>query len=134
MSLLCRATRRFDDLCSATFTMLFNVAHFSSLLLVPAVLAVPSALEASIARLRERRLSQPGNRFVGAASHTTSVNYAGAVVTEDAVRSIFHGLFCNRYRSHPHSFYITGSFILDHRDAHRPHCIGFDRGFCHHLG
>ena len=133
MSLLCRATRRFDDLCSATFTMLFNVAHFSSLLLVPAVLAVPSALEASIARLRERRLSQPGNRFVGAASHTTSVNYAGAVVTEDAVRSIFHGLFCNRYRSHPHSFY-NRELYPGSPGRSPPYCIGFDRGFCHHLG
>ena len=125
----------FNDLFSATFTMLFNVAFFSSLLLIPVVLAVPHALGASVARLRERRLSQPGSYIVDAVSDTQYYSsWAGASLSEGNVRSIFHGLFCDRHLSHPHSFYITGNFVLGHRNVHRPHHVGFDRGFCRCLG
>ena len=87
--------------------MLFNVALFSSLLLVPAVLAVPSALGARVARRRDGRQSQLNNHIeqapAGNVSNTQySGNWAGAVWAEGDVRSIFHGLFCDRHRSHPH--------------------------------
>ena len=77
--------------------MLFNFALFSSLLLVPAVLAVPSALGARIARRREGRQSQLNSRIeqtAGVVSNTQySENWAGAVWAEGNVRSVFHGLF-----------------------------------------
>jgi hypothetical protein len=82
----------FDDLCSATFTMLFNVALFSSLLLVPAVLAVPSALGASVTRRREGRQSQLDSRREQTDSADSIKEYsplwAGVVLTEDNVRSV----------------------------------------------
>ena len=115
--------------------MLFNFALFSSLLLVPAVLAVPSALGARIARRREGRQSQLNSRIeqtAGVVSNTQySENWAGAVWAEGNVRSVFHGLFCNRHRSR---VYITGNFYICHRDLHRPHPIWFGRGFCRRLG
>ena len=74
-------TRCFDDPCSVTFTMLFNVALFSSLLLVPAILAVPSALAASVAQsqLNSRQAVQPISAFPN--------GWAGAIVTNDNVCS-----------------------------------------------
>jgi hypothetical protein len=126
----------FDDLCSATFTMLFNVALFSSLLLVPAILAVPSALGASVVRRREGRQSQLNSRLQqidSAISDTQySGNWAGATVTEDNVRSTgYSATAINLIRI---LFYITGEFHLGHRDDHRPHPIWFARGFCRRLG
>ena len=87
--------------------MLFNVALFSSLLLVPAVLAVPSALGARVARRSEGRRSQLNNHIEQAAACNVtntqySGNWAGAFWAEGNVRSIFRGLFCNRHRCHPH--------------------------------
>ena len=87
--------------------MLFNVALFSSLLLVPAVLAVPSALGARITRRREGRRSQLNSHIEQAAAGNVSntiysPNWAGAVWAEGDVRSIFHWQFCDRHRSHPH--------------------------------
>jgi hypothetical protein len=82
----------FDDLCAATFTMLFNVALFSSLLLVPAVLAVPSALGASVARRHESRQSQLNSRREQTASAVSNTeyfpNWAGVILTESNVRSV----------------------------------------------
>jgi hypothetical protein len=81
----------FDDLCSATFTMLFNVALISSLLLVPAVLAVPSALGATVARRREGHQSQLDSRREQTDSADSIIEYsplwAGVVLTESNVRS-----------------------------------------------
>jgi hypothetical protein len=74
--------------------MLFNVALFSSLLLVPAVLAVPSALGARIARRAEVRQAQVNNHIEqpaasGAVYNTEySTNWAGAVLVKGNVRSI----------------------------------------------
>ncbi|KAH0831134.1 peptidase A4 family-domain-containing protein [Lanmaoa asiatica] len=62
--------------------MLFNVALFSTLLLAPAVLAVPSGLGPGVARRRESHHSQVNNRLeqAGAISNTQySGNWAGAI-------------------------------------------------------
>jgi hypothetical protein len=71
--------------------MLFNVALFSSLLLVPAVLAVPSALGARIARRQEVRQAQVNNHVEQptGAIYTTeySGNWAGAVWVKGNVRT-----------------------------------------------
>jgi hypothetical protein len=77
--------------------MLFNIALFSSLLLVPAVLAVPSASGASIERLCERRQShwQPGRRGVSDPEYISI--WAGAILSRDNVRNIFYGLFCDSH-------------------------------------
>ena len=69
--------------------MFFNVALFSTLFLVPAVLAVPLGIGASVARLQSRDVG-------------TESDLAGAFFGAGNVRSIFHGLFCDRHRSHPH--------------------------------
>jgi hypothetical protein len=117
--------------------MLFNVALFSSLLLVLAVLAVPSASGASVGRLRERRQShsQPGSRIVDVVSNTEYTEiWAGAILSGANVCNTFHGLFYDRHRSHPHSFYVIGNIRLGHRNIHRPRLIGFARGFCLRLG
>jgi hypothetical protein len=94
----------FDGLCSSTFAMLFNVALFSSLLLVPAALAVPSALGASLARHREGRQSQLNSRLQQRDPTVSNTQYsttlAGAVLAEGNVRSTGN-LFCDRHRSHP---------------------------------
>jgi hypothetical protein len=72
--------------------MLFNVALFSSLLLVPAVLAVPSALGASVARRREGRQSLLDSRREQTDSAVSIKEYsplwAGVVLTESNVRSM----------------------------------------------
>ena len=85
--------------------MHFNVALFSSLLLVPAVLVIPSALGARIARRREGRQSQLNSHIEQAAGSVFntaySKNWAGAVWAEGVVSNIFHRLFCDRHRSHP---------------------------------
>jgi hypothetical protein len=126
----------FDGLCSSTFTMLFNVALFSSLLLVPAALAVPSALGASLARRREGRQSQLNSRLQQrnpAVSNTQySTTLAGAVLAESDVRST--GYSATAIDLIRISFHITGNFQLGHGDVHRPQPIGFDRGFCRRLG
>jgi hypothetical protein len=71
--------------------MLFNVALFSSLLLIPTFLAVPSVLGASLARRREGRQSQPNRhreQTDSAVSNTEYfTNWAGAVMAEGNVRS-----------------------------------------------
>ena len=112
--------------------MLFNVALFSSLFLVPAVLAAPSALGARIARRSEVRQAQLNNHLEqpsGAAYNTEySGNWAGAVWSKGNVRNIFHGL---RHRTH---LYTTGNFHLCHWDVHRPHPIGRDRCCRRRLG
>ncbi|KAH0831133.1 peptidase A4 family-domain-containing protein [Lanmaoa asiatica] len=63
--------------------MIFNVALFSSLLLVPVVLAVPSGLDTRVARRREGRQSQVSGRLEKAASDVSNTayttNWAGAV-------------------------------------------------------
>ena len=124
----------FDDLGSATFTMLFTVALFNCLLLIPAVLAVPSALGASIAaRRREARQSQLNNRL----EQTTSTVYnntawSGSVLTPSNVRST--GYSAAAIDLIHILFYIIGEFNLCHRDVHRPYCIGFDWGFCLRMG
>ena len=109
----------FDNLSSATFTMLFTVALFN-LLLFPAVLAVPSVLGA---RVVHRRTSGVFDK---------SLNWAGSILSRSNVRStgcsaaaidLIHVLF-----------YITGEFQHGHRDVHRPHPIGFARGCCRRLG
>ena len=66
--------------------MFFNAALFSTVLLVPAVLAVPSGIGGSIAR------SQP--------QVTDYANFTGAVLAVSNVRTILHGLFCDCHRSH----------------------------------
>jgi hypothetical protein len=113
--------------------MFFNVALFSGLLLVLAVLAVPSALGARVARRREGRQSQPNSRRQQIDSETQySYNGAGAILTEDNVRSSgYSAIVIGLIRI---LFYITGEFHLGHRDVHRPHPIGFTRGFCRRLG
>ena len=67
--------------------MLFNAALFNTLLLVPAVLAVPPGLGASVARLQSRDVE---------------TNLTGAYIAAGNVRSIFHGVFCDCHRSYPH--------------------------------
>lgn len=73
--------------------MLFNVALFSSLSLIPAVLAVPSGSGARIARHREDGRSQFSSRLrqtAGALSNTQySTNWAGAILAEGDVRILF---------------------------------------------
>ena len=126
-------SHRFDDFGSATFTRLFTVAIFNCLLLVPAVLAVPSALGASVARRREGRQSQFNNRSEQTAS-VILVNpaWAGSVLTASNVHSTGYsttaiGLI------HILSD-ITGEFHLGHWGVHRPHPIGFERVFRRRLG
>ena len=73
-----------------TFAMLLSAALFSGLLFVPTVLTVPGA-------------SVAGHPFQLNHWHDAAESdWAGAYFTEASVRSIFHGLFRNHYRSHPH--------------------------------
>lgn len=77
--------------------MLFDAALFSSLLVVPAVLALPSQSGARLARRREghqsqrnNRLEQPVEQPAGAAFHTDySNNWAGAILNMGDVCNIF---------------------------------------------
>jgi hypothetical protein len=114
--------------------MLFNVALFSSLLLVPAVLAVPSVLGAGVARRREGRQSQLNSRLQtdSAVSNTYTPDFAGSVVIEGNVRST--GYSATAIDLIRIMFYKTGEFHLGHREVHRPRPIGFARGFCCRLG
>jgi len=115
--------------------MLFNVALFSSLLLVPAVLALPSQSGARLARRREGRQSQRNSRLEqpdGAAFNTEySDNWAGAILNMGDVCDISLVYDCTR----PHArLVLTGNLHLRHRDVYSPHPFGFDRGFCRRLG
>lgn len=77
--------------------MLFNVALFSSLLLSPVVLAVPSGLGTRIGRRGESYQSQVNSRLeapAGTSDVVYSNNWAGAVWVEGNVGNVF--LICDR--------------------------------------
>ena len=104
--------------------MLLNVALFSSVLLVPAVLVVPSALGASVAQsqLNSRQAVQP-----------IPDGWAGAIITNDNVRST--GYSATTMDLIHILLYMTGGFQLGHRDVHRPQAYNASGpGFCLRLG
>lgn len=76
--------------------MFFHIAFFSGLLLLPAVLAVPSGLGAGVAHRREGRQSQ-FNGFLdtadaasdAASNSVYSANWAGAFWIKDNVCILF---------------------------------------------